>query len=310
MSYLIVYGDDVAAVRAARATFAANAAVDPAHVQHFDLTDPDALATSIEAITGFSLFGEPRLFELAGLEALDAPSVSVLAGALGGRNDSDHILVWGRNVGTAAHKILGPLGPQQLNLGPAGADRRLGELAAQYGIALDADALAHLRAKVGEDTAAAASVLYSLAITGVGTASPEMIDRFAHFSATRGTPWGVVDALHAGDLATALTLADTVSPLAVLGFLATRLGQAGRIVETPLTTAREVAGAFGIGNLGAADALLSHAQRLGARGIAESWRLVSEADVAVKSHRDHERAVLDLYLVKLARAWSTSATAA
>ena len=304
MTCVILVGDDAVSLRSRRAELIAAAAADPAQAASYDLADPEQLYPALTAIGQPSMFAEPRLITVRGLEDLDAPGAQQLRQALMGAQPTDTVVLTGTRLPAAAKRELVGVTIETFNAATGSARARISTLASDQGLVLDTATLDHLEAVTGGDLAAVSSVLYAFTMTGITHPNATLIDRFAGGHATRsGTPWGVADALATGDLRTALALADGCEPLAVLAYLGTRIGQLGRIVETPLNTAAEVAGAFGVPNITGAQRLLDHAHRLGGRGVADSWQLIAAADVAVK-RSTAPRVTLDVVLVKVARTWA------
>jgi DNA polymerase III delta subunit len=303
MQLHVLTGDDDLAIRARRAALLVDSAAAADAVERFDLTTDAGSAGLLSSAGAMSLFGGPRLLEASPADQLTVATATALA-QVGALSDAT-IVIHGGTLNAAAKKALADVGTFEPFAAPrtAGAQTaRLVELAAESGITLSAQSRELLIERAGHDVPRAASVLSQCALIGLLEPTPAHLDRLLGTANAPGVPWALTDALEAGDLSTALLLADTLEPVAVISYLGSRTGQLGRIVEDGLSTPGEAASAFGVHTV-PAQKLIRLAHRLGPRGIADTWDIIASADRAVKSGR-HQQAALEIALCHIGRLWA------
>ena len=303
MRCLLLTGDDDLAIRARRAALLTDTDVAADAVERFDLA-VDGGAALVAAAGAMSLFGGPRLLEAHPAAALTEDAATKLA-AVAALSDAT-VVLYGPAPTPKVKAALGDVAqgeayPLPRTAGAQGA--RIAGLAAEHGIALDSTGRAMMLERAGHDIPRAASVLAQCALLGLTHPSPAQLDTLLGSSHAPGVPWALTDAVEAGDLATALTLCDSLDPVAAVSYLGSRTGQLGRIVEDGLGTPEEAASAFGLHTYPAGK-LIALASRLGRRGVAHSWDIISGADRAVKSSTG-SRAALEITVCELTALWST-----
>lgn len=299
----VLSGDDDLAIRARRAALLVDSGASADAIERFDLSSDGGTDGLLSCASAMSLFGGPRLLEASPADKLSVSAATSLA-RISDLSDAT-VVIHGGTVPAAAKKALVDVATFEAFPAPrtAGAQTsRLVDLAAQSGIALSSESRDLLIERAGHDVPRAASVLSQCAVIGLLEPTPAHLDRLLGTSNAPAVPWALTDALEAGDLPTALLLADSLDAVAVISYLGARTGQLGRIVDDGLNTPGEAASAFGVHTF-PAQKLIRLAHRLGARGVADSWDIIASADRAVKSGR-HQQAALEIAICHIGRLWA------
>ena len=305
MRCYVLTGDDDWSLRARRDQLVAEAGVAAEKVERYDLSG-DGGGELVTSAATFSLFGGARVLAAQPAVDLSADSATRLLATAGDVT----VLLYGMSaVPAAVKKILAGQVTFETHKTPTGsaAAQRISELAAAAGVRLDAAARAHLMERAGHDLPRVADVLRQLSSVGIAAPSAAQLDVLLGSSAAAGLPWHVSDAVERGDVAAALNLSPALTPVAAVAYLASRIGQLGRISDDGMSSGQQVAAALGTSSPAAGQKLLAVARRLGRGGIAASWDVVAAADRRVKVGGD-PHAELDLLLVRLARIWSAPAS--
>lgn len=300
MKCYVLTGSDDWAIRARRAQLLAEHQIGPSSVERFDVED-DGGQHLVAAAATFSLFGGTRLLDASPADALTAECARALAASA---TDVVIVLRGAKALTASVKKALGDDAQVQTFPIPTGraVPARIVELAASHGVTLEDKARAVLVERGAHDLPRVAGALAQLASVGLTSPSAEQVERLMGTSAAPGVPWALSDALEAGDIAAALEIAETLEPVAVVAYLASRTGQLGRIVDDRLTDPDAIMSVLGLSSPFPARKLSKVAARLGSSGVAASWDLVAAADRSVKVAPD-PRAALDLLVVELASLW-------
>lgn len=300
MKCYVLTGADDWALRARRAQLLTEHEIAASSVERYDLED-DGGSRLAQAAATFSLFGGTRLLDASPADALTPEHATALA---------DHatevvvVLRGPKALPAAVKKALGGHAHIQTFPLPTGraVPARITELAANHGITLTSAARSTLVERGAHDLPRVAGALAQLAMVGLTQPSVEQVEKLLGSSAAPGVPWALADALENGDLATALEVAETLEPIAVVAYLASRTGQLGRIVDDELRDPDAIMSVLGLSSSFPARKLAALAARLGTSGVSASWDLVAAADRAVKVAPD-PRAALDLLVVQMAGLW-------
>lgn len=299
MELSVLAGGDDQGVAARRAALLGAAGADAQAVENIDvaLDGGDAL---VLAATAPSMFGGIRVVAAENIQAITAANLAHLGAAAAG---SDAVIVAraGATLAPKVRKALAALGSVVTLSAPRGKGvaMRVDELVAAAGVRPGPAGRRLLVERAGHDLERVASVCRQLSLAGIAEPSAAQLDRLLGSSAAPGVPWALTDALEAGDLDKALELGRSLEPLAVIGYLVSRLAQVGRVVDAGLSDAAAVATALGLEHRFQAEGLLRLARRLGPAQVAAAWDVVAGADVAIKHARD-PRVAFELALVDLA----------
>lgn len=301
MAVTILTGDNQMSIRARRAELLSASGASPDAVARYNLVDPEDLAAFQTALTTLPLFGGARYLEASPAALLPAEVAAVLRRV----SATDTVVLHGEKAVPAA-VLKAAKAEVEVHKSPTGTGVRqvAASLARSHDLALTDAQLTRVADRCAGDVGRLQSVMYSLAVTAQTTPSDELLDRYlTGAQPAAGTPWALTDQLGLGHIGAAMALADTVEPLAVLAFIATRLGQMGRILEDGLVAPEQAASAIGLASLPAARNLLTLANRVGHEGLAASWDVVTRADIAAKSSTN-PRASLELALCELHQIWT------
>jgi DNA polymerase III delta subunit len=300
----ILTGDHDLGIRARRSELLARSKATPDAVARYDLTSESEAGAFTTALATIPMFGGPRYLEAFPLELLDPAAAAFIAKA----GAEDTVVLHGRTAPKA--EVVSTTGATvEVFKLPAGAGviTMVSTLAKSHDLTLSSEVITHIAERCANDIGRLQSVIYSLAVTSQLNPSIAVVDRFLVGTTTAaGTPWALTDQLSQGRIGAALSIADTVEPLAALSYISVRLGQVGRIVEDGATSGEQAASAVGLASVPVARNLIVLGHRLGQAGLSASWAIVARADIAIKTSQN-PRASLEAALVELHLLWSAPA---
>lgn len=289
MSVFYFYGPDAGSVRRAVGALAREAGLAQEDVEHWDVAGDagDALCDSV--LTG-SLFARARFVVAANggqllpanaarLERLPEAVTLVLtaerapAGALKGALSAE------------VRSFSAPRSPVDGRRAVVATGRELG-------VELSGEALDLLASLSVDHWSRVTSALEALADAGMGGEVDALLPLLGS-AAPKPRPWDLLEALVAGDVARALSMADELEPIAVVAYLAKRASWALSAAEEGWSSAADVAGGTGCSR-GEAATVLRWSGRASVPELAGRVALLADADVATKGplSREHLRVAL------------------
>lgn len=259
----------------------------------------------ISAISSVSMFGERRLVACEHFEKLSEINLTRFLSAAA-QSDA-RVVCRADDLPAGVAKKLVALGVcvERFAL-PRGKDvgGRIVEIAQRHKIVLGFAQRKLLQERCGHDLERVRSICWQLNTVEAYTPSVRQITTLLGSANPEGVPWAVTDALERGDTALALEACRQNSAgLAVLGYLASQITNAGLLLEAGVGNAAEAEKVLGLKRFPAEKAL-ALSRRLGASGVRSCWEILSAAESHAKTGVG-EQAAVEIAVIKLAKVWAS-----